>query len=391
MARARMAQRARWLCGPWPCARSSLRMVALAAALAWAAAGLAAEPGSEVPSRVSDVRLELQFEGLAWGDGLPLRTARNGMHGERPDDASRLVTHGRLAVGIVRDDWKLEAFWRHDDRLEFHPDTADLLFALRNDVPLEPDRQYRLRIDASGIEGAGIGVARAFGGDSVTAGVRVNLLRATALIDGRLDGRLRADADGEITADARLDYGYSTDDVLQRPRQRHDAGWGATLDLSLQVQWSDAWRMEAKVEDALALVHWRDAPYTRARLRLARPRLAADGTLDNAALLSGRESARARWQRLPVRYQLLVEHLLARDLHLYGRLRGIDDDVLPEFGLRLQTGAGSQLSIGWNTRASALLLGFSTAPATLRLGSDTIDAQTARWLELDLALATDLQ
>ena len=358
--------------------------MALAIALWGLAAGVAL---GVTPERSSGFRASLTS--FNYSNALPIRTAFNQLRGDPPSGGNLLTSHSRIEVSYGLGAWQFGTYWRSDYDARFDRDTAQLLYARQNHARIATGRDYTLDIEANQVAGFGASVARTYTFDDARLGVRVAALRADRLIEGSAKGRLTVAADGSISGAARLNYSYTDDIVLHRPHQGHPVGYGLGLDLSGTYAINPAWRIDARIDDLLTWVRWNDAPYTRASLRLARPHLAADGTLDTQALLTGVERSRSRWQRLPVRFDVSTSYRLTPVLEAYARVRGIDALLLPAVGVRWRFGADSEWSLGWNARANAVELGFSTARRSVSLSSDQADLGRARLLALQLRSGGD--
>ena len=327
---------------------------------------------------------------FSYSDALPIKTALNGLHGNAPGDGKLFVSHSRIDLGYTRDSWRFTGFWRYDYDATFNRDTIDLWHRKENDQAVQRGRNYVLDLDARHLKASGASVTRAFAFTDADLQIRFDALRAMELTDGRISGSLAVDGNGRVTGNAALDYAYTDDLVLNRPHQGNVTGWGLGMDLFGRVTLTARWSVAARVDDVLTWVRWDNAPYTRATLRLARPHLASDGTLDAQALLTGIESARTHWQRVPMRYDVVTAYQLTSTVSAYGRLRGFDAVVLPDFGLRWQPRAHMAVTIGWNVRARALSLGFSTAQGRLTIGSDRADFRRAQMLDLDFSAGTEM-
>ena len=304
-----------------------------------------------------------------------------------------VFTHNRVELGVARGDWHIGAFWRTDYRLEFNDDTAQFLQQQNDHVALPQGRHYALQVDGNHVTAMGLVVGKRFDAGRWSIDARMHLLRATDMLDGRVDAQLTISDPAARDASAfagvgRINYAYNKDELLDRPRAFAGAGYGIGFDINVAAQLAERWHVSARLEDAPTLIYWQQLPFTDVSLTLARPRFAADGTLDTQPLATGREYKRSHLQRLPMRYDVQASRSLSPELTAFVRVRGFDEALFPQLGLRWQASPRWQFALSVDMRARALVLGFGSTHAHAEIALDDPRPGQAHMAAATLSAAT---
>ena len=387
----KLNRKRRLLCDLARQGRRLLLLTALACQGGWAAAS---EPDTE-----NGYELYTQLSTLSYSNAETLAHTYDDARAGGADGGDLVFTHNRIELGVARDDWHIGAFWRTDYRLEFNDDTAQFLQQQHDGVALTPGRAYALKVEGNHISATGLVVGKRFragkrfNARSWTLDARAHLLRATDVVDGRVDARLSIsdpalNAALPFTGTGRINYAYNKDELLDRPRAFDGVGYGIGLELSVSAQLDEHWRVSAHLRDAPTLIYWQNLPFTDVGLTLARPRFGADGTLDTQPLATGREFKRSHLQRLPIRYDVEASRALSPELTAFARLRGFDDALFPQLGLRWQAAPRWQVALSIDLRAQALVLGFGTTRARAEIAMDDPRPGHAHMAAATLSTAT---
>ncbi len=93
-------------------------------------------------------------------------------------------------------------------------------------------------------------------------------------------------------------------------------------------------------------------------------------------------------QRLPVRCDVEASRTLTAEFTGFARVRGFDDALFPQLGLRWQASPGWQVALSVDLRAQALLLGFGNTHAQAEFAIDDVRPGHAHMTSATLNTAT---
>lgn len=324
----------------------------------------------------AESRAFLEVHSRAVSEPMAIRPLTDDFDG-RLHSGSVAWTRNHVRAGVRQGAWSVAYVQRYDYLLRFNDDTAELYYQDRNNLGVDSDRDYALRLHAWHLRAQGVqfGVELPLR-EHWRFDLRLSLLRGMALQEGSAHGVLRADA-VNYEGEARLDYRYS-EDMLFEHRAPAPDGIGATLDVG--IAWRDGKREVAlRLADLGGFMHWRDAPFTRAGLDTSGQVI--DENVSVPPLLAGVRGLRNHRQRLPVHASLhLAQHLAVGTAtldaeHFLGR-------VWPMLGFRWDAVPLSP-SLGYGFRDGQVSLGVGGAHWRLRLGSDSWRVERARSLTLE--------
>lgn len=317
-------------------------------------------------------RLYSTLRTLQYGGPQPLHQLFNELEGpQAPNGKDRMLSLAHLEVGVANTSWSLGFFFRHDYMARFSPDTIELLYRDKNDLPVRTDATYDLWIDVHHLEAQGLRIQfpRLVAGPLEFA-VGLSLFHATGLLDGSGRGTIETGASSYVGS-ARLNYRYDQDLLLDRKVDPPE-GWGAGFDLSLswRPRPGTLWTMD--VRDLGARIRWRDAPYTRALVTSSTLTFDENGFIETSPLLSGVESNKDATQHLPIQLRTTIRQRLTTGWTALAAFEQYDDVRLPSLGIQTNRGNWTGWA-GWQWETNAVELGWGRGHTRLRLLIDQLD------------------
>ncbi len=317
----------------------------------------------------------VHVDSFTWSEPVSIRAALNDWQGAFRGGEEQF-TYDWLEAGVTRGAWGVGLLYRYDYALRFSPDTAEFYHRDRNDLPVDPERRWDLRLSAQHFVARGLRLStarRARPGLRWRAGL--SLLQADDLIDGHIRGTDRQ---------ARVDYFYSEDALFHRQVAPPD-GLGLSLDLAVDWQATARLALHGEAVDLPGAIWWRDAPFTDVTANADRRVEETDGIPALAPLVSGREGLRRRWrQGLSPRALLRADYRLRGGLGARLALRRMNGRWRGGLGARWAAGDG-RLSLDWWPALGLWQAGWSSPRVTLALGADRADDE-AHALRLRLSL-----
>ena len=170
--------------------------------------------------------------------------------------------------------------------------------ALQNGSGLQNGRRYNLRLQADRYELAALGWAYEWPlNQQWQLTPKLELLDGRLLTDGRIVGQATASSNTEYDFSADIAYRYTEDQLFDR-RAPRPSGIGAALSLDLEWQ-RDNWNARLALNNALAWIRWKRAPFTLGTAQSQNRRVDEDGATEFAPTLSGFEGFVSYSQRLP--------------------------------------------------------------------------------------------
>jgi len=315
-------------------------------------------------------------------EALPVIETFGGFDGDLDEHGDFAYTHNIARLGMQKGDWAFSAFYRYDYYFSFDPDTAELVVREKHDVPVEPDRTYRLELDAIHAESVGFSVARAFSWrDDWRMRARINVMRAYDVVDGSIRGTVHADAQGKFSGFLEIDYVYGKDYLFDRPNVDRPTGWGGSLDLFVEVDLTDTIEVSLEAEDLFSRIEWDDAPSTTAVINSATTRIDERGLLDVKPLLSGFEGERDFTQKLPERYKFKVGYAPGPWRWEF-EMRHIEWADYYRVNVDYRLGDDLDFNFAYGFTTNALGLGARYRKLEMFVMSDKLDVRDARALEL---------
>jgi len=293
------------------------------------------------------------------------------------DAGKHSFTHNVWEAGAVYKGFKLAAIARYDYALSYSEDTAYLVYADKNEIPIETNKRYELYLDAfhARTNGVKIGYQLDLNNDMHWA-LDVSYLVVSTFLDGGIDGAITV-LDDDYQGEINLDYVYDNDKLLNRQVEK-TSGKGFAADLSWAWQANRKLGFSAKWIDLYSALNIERAPFTTARASSSRVSLDAQGRIDVKPVLSGRESYRKhtlkfpRQMRLEGNYWLDDSQQLALRYYRYDRLGFVSMSVLQTLSQTWSVDGAYDFS------AQALTFGLTHSNFRLALSSDRLDFYEAR-------------
>lgn len=332
----------------------------------------------------------VQLDSLSHSEAVSVHGALHEMAGDfSPGDAAQ--THNRLALRYAQDEWRFGLVSRYDYELRFHPDTAELIYLSHRDRELPENRQYTLDFHGRHARADGVSLGRQWRLDApkLTISADLSLLKARALQNGDISGRLTLAAAQRPAGTARIGYRYDDDRLFHRPDDGAGPGWGYALDLGLAWQASQALTLRLQADDLLHELRWQEASYTEARLDLTASHL-ENGRLVVAPALTGREGEKTTKLRFQPRLAFDAEYALQERWLGTASWQSRAEQDYAWLGAAYTPAPGQHLGVAWEAEHEAVKLYWRGGLLSLGLVSDARRFEDAHILGLDLGFSLPL-
>ena len=262
-------------------------------------------------------------------------------------------------------------FSRLDYYLHFTPDTAEVIYATENNVPLSDDKNYIVDLKANNIAANGLRVGY-LGQYSkkFEYAFYFSYLRAHDIVLGQLTGSLGGQ-EGSINGNLALDYQYSDDVFFKRSHSGVKAS-GFTNDFGL------TWKPTSKVsiaffaKDIFSRVYWKQQHRTVAQASSDRIGLDENGDLQTNPVLSWTETQRSITQVLPrqmtlqERYNVSERTALRLEHFLY------DDFLFNRIAYEYRVKPNVLFDASYDFTARAVTVGLSSSSIKFSLTSNSL-------------------
>lgn len=316
------------------------------------------------------------LESDTYSDAAPIEQMLNDLEGAPVRSGDFAYTHNQLELGIGKGAWALGVLVRYDYFVEFNDDTVALAYLKKNDADASGEAHYDIDLQANHIRSRGLSLTHQFVlPHQVSGRVKVSYIEAWETTYGELTGNVTTRED-DFSADLYLDYSYTEDTFLNRPRDQVD-GRGATLDLELNWRINDALQLSFIGQDIVSLIRFDDVTYTRAVATTNRIRFDENGQLSSVPALRGEERFRDEIQRFPRRLTLAASHQTRADWKLRGELFAIDRYLFPRFGVERELSLGN-IRLDYDLEAKAVGAALRGRWYALQLRTDHTN-----WDEMD--------
>lgn len=304
-------------------------------------------------------------------DAFPVRDLIRGI-GRQFRPGEQHVGFGRAESGVSFGRAHLGLLYRYEVFAHSSRSASELIWRSETDQDIPAGRYWPLRLAINQVAMHGVTAGYLFRPTaSLTLSGNMQLLKATEMIDGHVNGAIATDA-ADYQGQARLQYFYTRDALWERPTNRR---YGTGLALDMKLRWRPNARHEVSLEllDALNGIYWRQMYYTRAWLTTDRISYDSDGQLDVRAAMTGYEGNSSHWQRLPVKAYLRWHGDLA-GRRLGAEVLWVDD--YRDFRLRyyvtrwpgayVAATAEGAVGLGYQRGSLALALQLDAAPKQAR-------------------------
>lgn len=225
--------------------------------------------------------------------------------GSRFEAGERQWLQSELEFGIRYRGVELSVERRALADLRLNSEAAEFYGRLSRREPLTQGETVPVHIDINGFAADGLRLGYRYQKARSWVGVSGALLQASHLMSGGLDGSFTATSEQDYDFNALVNYYYYRDPVFGRPDVEKPTGLGWSFRILGHWQVGEHWWLNARADDLLAKIRWKDAPYTDAEAHTNRKRYDEQGFAIFDPLLSGREGYQDRfYQKLDPRYQV---------------------------------------------------------------------------------------
>lgn len=323
-------------------------------------------------------RVYLQSDMYAYSETSSVKQiVKDDLEGKHFDGGEHSFTHNLWELGMQRGAWRVGYFLRYDYALDYSEDTAELIYADKNDLPIEQNREYQVVLDVVHARSSGLRLAYDWAfAPAWSLETSLVYLQAKRFQDGEVNGFFTA-ADDSYTGQLALDYYYDQDKLLHRVVER-PTGRGYAFDLHARWQATTSVQVALKVQDLFNRIDFKHAPYTQAAATSDRVSFDEDGRIDVKPVLSGREGYTKHTLRLPVQttmeaaYQHEDSFRYLATWHRYGDLN------FPAIGMRFYAQTESYLHSQYDFQSRAVSLGWHGSSGNVSITSDHWDLTEAR-------------
>lgn len=334
--------------------------------------GAALLAGGAVSAAHAGPTVWFEGESLTYSESLSVEGWLNSLRADRFESGGEIsFTHNQASLGaeIVSNGtgaWSVALVTRYDASTQYTPDTATLLYASANHLPVF-EGAYDL--DAQVRETWASGLAARYEAhplDRLTFAATLTALKGHKLTSGRAYGEAALTEPDLVEGIVALDYRYSDDFVFEREAEEPD-GYGATLDVSLTWRAAERLELHAAVEDLWSEIRWSEAPRTIADANSVTSRLGDDGLLRVRPLVEGQRSQTDYNQRYSARRRVRAAYAATDRLSVSQSVLNFEDVYLPTTMLEWKVSETLALSssYGWKTQAVGLGLGWRGFEASI--------------------------
>ncbi|SMF47894.1 hypothetical protein SAMN02745866_03089 [Alteromonadaceae bacterium Bs31] len=246
----------------------------------------------------SDWQHSISANSFSYSEIAPIKQIFDDLRGPPLKKGDTAFTFNSLNIESSYKSLKLGIFSRYHYILNFTPDTAELIYADKNDRQLQENTPYLLDISADHVAASGlaIGYAKTFG--NVQLELSASYLTANQMIDGRLSGYIQTNSDSTFDGEASLAYAYSNDIFFNRENSGI-SGQGYSFDAGLEWHINKHWIFRWKGKDINSEIKWSRQHFTSAQASSDNISYNRQGLISTRPVLSWIESAKNISQTLP--------------------------------------------------------------------------------------------
>ena len=286
----------------------------------------------------------------------------------------------RAEVGIVMGDWRIGYLSRYDYYFEYSPNTAELINASKNKLPLAPGTNYDLYLHANTLVSKGLRVGYTHKYKDLTYGLSVSYLQGKRFTNGTIRGDAVSLSDRDYDFNFDVDYFYSQDKLFDR-RVEQPKGRGYALDLVLNWRVGERLRFGFRADDILARMSWRDAPRTIATATSDTKEFDSSGYVIYKPVISGLETNQDYLQKIPRKLFLSADYTISQYV-VAVEYRDYDLKGFFTIGVNKPTSNETDFGFLCNLTAKSCGIDFSGTWYKFRFMTDKLNLQDARTLEL---------
>lgn len=300
------------------------------------------------------------------------------------------ITYGQwFNIRPLKAEIALAFFNRVDYALNFTPDTAYIIYADENNIPLDANRSKNVFLHANHIEGHGVSFI--YNGKQIENfeySFGFSYLYASKMIYGKLQGDITT-LDADTQGDLLLDYHYSEDVFFDR-KSESMSSQGYTVDLS--AVWNPTYRFEVAffAKDLVSKIPWSNQQQTIATATSDRLQQTSQGDASVRAALSWQETNSLVTQKLPKQFTLNGRYALSRFDSIVTNQFVYDGYDFHRIGYRRKFWSDSHFSTYYDIGTEAVSVEVKLPYIAFGLISDSLDLDKAKVFGFQLDLAAPL-
>ncbi len=170
----------------------------------------------------------------------------------------------RISFGMNKGPYQIEYLQRYDQHHRYANETIEFLHETNNQIPLQADSEYRLKLDSKKIYSRGIRVGYQHNlSPRFKSNLFVSLLESDVVLDADLIGEAKSTSANDYDFDFEYSAEYGEDPLFGRPSESI-YGSGYTIDLSMSYQASDSWGFEIDWFDLSSRLNYKKTLFTNA-------------------------------------------------------------------------------------------------------------------------------
>ncbi|HRH76103.1 MAG TPA: hypothetical protein PK129_02055 [Cellvibrionaceae bacterium] len=332
------------------------------------------------------LRLFASFDSVTYAENVSIDAWMDDLHTDDTSPGENAFTRNFSEWGVAYGQMSFAGFLRQDYYLHFSQDTFDLVYQDKNKIPYDTSRRYDIHLDVAHVQIHGAKVGYDFVPlNNLQTRIEFNVFDAEEVLFGELNGYL-AMTNGKIKGDLLLDYNYTEDVVLDRPKTPPASGHGRSIDLELWWQPTDAINLHVLAEDIYSQIKWSQTPFTEATITTVRTTTNKDGTVRRMPSISGREYFREVTQTIPRHFQADVGFEFLNRWQIELSQERIDDLAFNRLMARCRIGSQLKIGLGYDASAQAPRLELSSSYFNLLASADSTDGKKAKFIALSAGL-----
>lgn len=308
----------------------------------------------------------------SYSPAIPIEQIRNDLKGPPIKAGEFAFSSSYYQLGWQSSHWQFSILERTDYYLQFSNATAELLYADKNNIPLENGEFFNINLKALHLSAKGLKSTYQFSpSQSIKIAVSLAYLNAKNLYDGALSGEVMV-AEDEIQGDAKLDYSYSRDVFFNRGSS-NVTGHGYTIDISGIWLINPRFTASLLVRDLNNRIYWDNQYHTSATITSNTISFDDNGLIDARPALEWVENEQNITQELPQQYELSLNYELLSDWLIQAQIYRYDSHNLHRLGAHYKVSPGSTFKFFYDIDAHSVSLGYFSKNAFISLSSDALE------------------
>ncbi len=332
------------------------------------------------------LRLFASAQSITYAENISINAWMDDLHTKDISPGKNAFTRNASEVGVAFGRMSFAAFARRDYYLNFSQDTFDLVYQDKNDIAYDTNRRYDIHLDVAHVQTHGAKVGFDFVPfEKLQTRIEVNVFDASEVLFGELNGYLGMD-NGKIKGDLVLDYNYTEDVVLDRPKTAPASGHGRSVDLELWWQPLAGVKMHLLTEDIYSQIKWSQTPFTEAIITTVRTIKNKDGTVQRMPTISGREFFREVSQTIPRHIQADIAYGFLNRWEIELSQERIDELAFNRLMTRYHLSRQVRLGLGYDSSAKAPRIELSSPYLNFMASADSSDGKKAKYIAFSLGV-----